>query len=171
MSFSEVPAADPRAAARAAARSRFQEEEYAAAQAMAELAPPSRRPSTEYETPALGLSVVVSDVDCLNSPQLSPALSSESEMWFPEQEHHLAVPARARGAGPKRKRYGLRTYTCEVCGFTCKDSGNIVRHRRRHDPQRKYVCSVCGRGFNNSSNYKKHEQRCCASPLPTFPSA
>jgi hypothetical protein len=54
-----------------------------------------------------------------------------------------------------------RVYSCAQCGFQCRDSGNIVRHRRRHGTERPYACHQhCGRGYINSSNRRKHEQAC-----------
>jgi hypothetical protein len=53
-----------------------------------------------------------------------------------------------------------RVFVCEVCGFQCNDSGNIVRHRRRHGGDRPYKCGHCDRDFINSSNRRKHERSC-----------
>jgi hypothetical protein len=105
--------------------------------------------------------------------------SSDSEDW---QHNARPSPLKPRPAAAKRLRaicnasdanasdasiglsaapqLGDKKYRCPHCAFSCNDSGNIVRHRRRHGTEKPYACGTCSRGFINSSNRRKHEKSC-----------
>ncbi|XP_017066706.1 oocyte zinc finger protein XlCOF28 [Drosophila eugracilis] len=50
---------------------------------------------------------------------------------------------------------GLRNYTCEVCGQSCKTSSALAVHRRTHD-QPKLSCPHCSRQFRENYVLKCH---------------
>jgi hypothetical protein len=87
----------------------------------------------------------------LHGSDPNASLHTRGNSDLPNSSGQLATPTRGR-----RKSI----HTCEECGFSCRDSANIIRHRRRHGTHRPYACVTCGKGFINSSNRRKHEKKC-----------
>uniref|UniRef100_A0A8D8M5H6 Protein hunchback n=2 Tax=Cacopsylla melanoneura TaxID=428564 RepID=A0A8D8M5H6_9HEMI len=49
-----------------------------------------------------------------------------------------------------------RPYQCELCDYTCKQSGNLKAHMVVHTEERPYQCEICEYTCKQSSSLRKH---------------
>ena len=62
------------------------------------------------------------------------------------------------GGGGSQSHEGVRSYTCEVCGFSAKQLGHLQEHQRVHTSERPFPCEFpeCVYRATTSGNLKRH---------------
>lgn len=50
-----------------------------------------------------------------------------------------------------------KSFTCNLCKYTTKSSGNLTRHRSCVHKNKKFCCSLCGKEFSQMYDLRQHE--------------
>ena len=59
----------------------------------------------------------------------------------------------------KERIYGHTTFSCKVCGKTCKRNGNMRTHILTHIQGLSYPCHLCGKTYNSKNSLHCHTYR------------